>query len=189
MKYFHAVGNGFQAGPIRTELARNPLMWGQSLRVTFPGSPHADTEDIVLRGPVGFDYKSIQELHVEIACEDYDAAEMFPLTMKIANNLALLLSPIEMRQLDSPLRLGRVILTKLPPMKTIHPHRDEGAVPEFYRRFHLVVEGGDENIFIVGDEIQVMQSGEMWDVDVREMHTVANTMHKNRIHLIVDIER
>jgi hypothetical protein len=194
MKWFRKIGDTFDPdsvvlSEVRDELYRQPLFWGKSPRVTFPGSPHRDTEDIVLRGPVGIHSKSLQELHVEIACEDYPASELMPATLRMANNLAYLLSSPEMQHLDSPLRLGRVILTKLPPGKSIHPHKDEGAVPEFYRRCHLVVEGGDENVFLIADEVQVMQSGEMWECDVRELHTVVNLMEDARVHLIVDIER
>jgi len=94
-----------------------------------------------------------------------------------------------MQHLGSPLRLGRVILTRLAPGLTIQAHRDEGPVPEFYRRFHLVVQGGPANIFMIEDEVQVMETKEMWECDVREMHTVINLMEQDRIHLIVDIER
>lgn len=189
MKYFHMIGQSFDPTPILEELKKNPLIWGQSLRVTFPGSPHRETEDIILRGPVGFDYKTLEELHQELACEDYDAAAVFSQTVLMASNLAYLLSSPEMRHLESPLRLGRVILTKLPPGKTIYMHKDEGPVPEFYRRFHLVVEGGPENIFMIEDETLPMQSGQMWECDVREMHTVINLMETDRVHLVVDIER
>jgi hypothetical protein len=34
-----------------------------------------------------------------------------------------------------------------------------------------------------------MMTGDMWEADVREMHTVINLMERDRIHLIVDIER
>jgi hypothetical protein len=189
MKWFHKIGDTFDAEPVRLELYRQPLFWGKSPRVTFEGSPHRDTEDIILRGPVGYHSKTLQELHQELQCEDYPATELMPATTRMANNLAYLLSSPEMRHLDSPLRLGRVILTKLPPGKSIHPHKDEGPVPEFYRRFHLVVEGGDENVFLIADEVQIMQSGEMWECDVRQTHTVVNLMEVVRVHLIVDIER
>jgi hypothetical protein len=189
MKYFHSIGGLFDTNEILAELKSQPLLWGQSPRVTFEGSPHSDTNDIILRGPTGQEYKSLQELYFEIACEDYPTVELMPKTIQIANNLAYLLSPIEMRELGSPLRLGRVIMTRLPPGKSIHPHRDEGPVPEFYKRFHLVVQGGNENVFMIEDEVKPMQSGEMWQTDVREMHTVINLMDRDRIHLIVDIER
>jgi len=189
MKYFHKVGQSFSTQPILDELHSQPLLWGKSPRVMFPGSPHVDTEDIVLRGPVGQHTASLQEMHVEIACEDYPAGELMPLTLGIANNLAYLLSSDEMRHLDSPLRLGRVIMTKIEPGKTIHPHADEGPVPEFYRRFHLCIEGGEFNIFMIRGEVQAMEAGEMWETDVREIHTVVNLMETDRIHLIVDIER
>lgn len=189
MKYFHRISNSFDPTPIREELHSQPLLWGKSPRVTFQGSPHADTEDIILRGPVGFEYKSLQELHEELQCQDYPAGELMKKTVTIANNLAYLLSSPEMRHLDSPLRLGRVIMTKLKPGKTIHPHADQGPVPEFYRRFHLCIEGGDENIFMIQGEVQSMQSGDMFETDVREVHTVINLMEHDRVHLIVDIER
>ena len=189
MNYFHKVGQSFSPFPILDELHSQPLLWGKSPRVVFPGSPHVDTQDIVLRGPVGMHTASLQEMHVEIACEDYPAGELMPLTLGIANNLAYLLSSDEMRHLDSPLRLGRVIMTKIEPGKTIHPHADEGPVPEFYRRFHLCIEGGEYNIFMIRGEVQAMEAGEMWETDVREIHTVVNLMETDRIHLIVDIER
>ncbi len=187
-KYFHKIGNKFDTSPIRSELKAQPLMWGKSPRVTFHGSPHADVEDIILRGPAMWWAKSLQELHEELTCEDYPAGELLPKTLTIAKNLAFLLSSPEERQ-TTPLLLGRVLLTKVPPGKTIHPHRDEGPVPAFYRRIHMCVEGGDENIFMIGGDVQPMQSGEMWDCDVREMHTVINLGESDRIHLIVDIER
>ncbi len=187
--HFHRVGNTFDVDPIHKELHSQPLLWGKSPRVLFPGSPHVDTQDIILRGPVNYHTASLQDLHVEIACEDYPAGELMPATLQIANNLAYLLSSDEMRHLDSPLRLGRVIMTKLPYMQTIHPHKDEGPVPEFYRRFHLVVVGGGDNLFIIDGNVQEMETGEMWETDVRQMHTVINMMEEDRIHLIVDIER
>ena len=188
MKYFHKIGNCFDTTPVRRELQAQPLAWGQSPRITFPGSPHADAYDIVLRGPVGFEYKSLAELHGELSCEDYAAAELFPKTLALGRNLAYLLSSEEERR-HGGLQLGRVILTKLEPGKTIHPHRDEGPVPAFYRRIHMCVQGGDENVMIIHDETKPMQTSEMWEVDVRHLHTAINLMEWNRIHLIVDVER
>lgn len=189
MRWFHKIGNPFDPAPIVKELMQHPLLWGKSPRVTFPGSPHQDAHDIVLRGPIGLEYKTLQELHVELQCEDYTAGALLENTLLMANNLAYLLSSDEMRHLDSPLRLGRVILTRLEPMKTIWPHKDEGPVPAFYRRFHLCVQGGEENVFVINGEVVRMMTGDMWEADVREMHTVINLMERDRIHLIVDIER
>jgi len=189
MNYFHRIGQSFSTLPICNELRSQPLLWGKSPRVMFPGSPHVDTQDIILRGPKDYHTRSLQELHLAIDCEDYPAGELMPKTMTIARNLAYLLSSDEMKHLDSPLRLGRVIMTKIEPGKTIHPHADEGPVPEFYRRFHLCIEGGEFNIFMIRGEVQAMEAGEMWETDVREIHTVVNLMETDRIHLIVDIER
>ena len=188
MKYFHKIGNRFDPEPILDDLHGQPLIWGKSPRVTFPGSPHADVEDVIIRGPVGYEYKTLQELHEELSCTNYPAAELMQRTLLVASNLAYLLSDPGIRD-THPLQLGRVILTKLRPGKTIHPHRDEGPVPQFYRRICLVVQGGDENVFMINGEVQPMQTGEMWETDVREIHTVINLMPIDRIHLIVDIER
>jgi hypothetical protein len=188
MKYFHRIASTFKAEPVLEDLRSQPLLWSKSPRVTFPGSPHVDTEDIVLRGPIGFEYKTLPELHAELQCEDYPASGMMTKTLVRARNLAWLLSPKETWP-HGGLRLGRVILTKIRPNLTIHPHRDEGPVPAFYRRIHLCVQGGDGNIFMIQGEVQVMQTGEIWECDVRKMHTVINLMDHDRIHLIVDIER
>ena len=122
------------------------------------------------------------DLYNRIECEDYDAAEMFPNTRKIAGMLPILVDT------NPPSSLGRVILAKLPPGTMIEPHCDEGEVPAFYKRYHLVIDG-DRTVFICGGDTMVLQPGELWEVDVREMHSVANHGTVERIHLIMDIER
>jgi hypothetical protein len=188
MSHFHKVASGFAVMPVLSELRGQRLLWGKSPRVTFRGSPHVETEDILIRGPIGQEHKSLQQMHEELQCEVYPAGELMEKTLTTARNLAWILSDEASRELGG-LQLGRVILTKLPPNKTILPHRDEGPVPQFYRRFHMVVDGGDENIFMIDGEIQIMQTGEIWDCDVREMHTVVNLMNHDRVHLVVDVER
>lgn len=188
MKPFHRIGQFFDINPVLRELKSQPLLWGKSPRVTFKGSPHHAVQDIILRGPIGREMNDLHQLYVELQCEDYPMSSMMPKTMSIAYNLAYLLSNDDERDTGG-LRLGRVILTKLPAGATIDPHKDEGPVPQFYRRIHLCVAGGDENIFMIDGTVQVMQTSEMFDCDVRRLHTVINLMETDRIHLIVDVER
>lgn len=181
MNKFTRMPDWLNAAPIRIELTAQPLAWGKSPRVTFPGSPHQATEDIILRGPIKQPGDTLMDLYNRVECEDYDAAEIFPNTIKLAKLLAVMVA-------DSYDALGRVILTKLPPGTMIEPHRDEGDVPAFYKRYHLVIEG-DRSVFICGGDTMVLQPGELWEIDVREMHSVANHGSDDRIHLIMDIER
>ncbi|TFH50594.1 MAG: hypothetical protein E4H01_01995, partial [Lysobacterales bacterium] len=176
MSEFHRVGQSWDYTQTMRELAAQRLAWGRSPRVTFPGSPHQDSMDIILRGPEKLPGDTLADLHMRVTCTDYDAAELFPLSLTMASSLAYLLSSEEQRADGVPREVGRVILTKLSPNKTIHPHKDEGPVPDYYARFHLVVQGGDENIFMVNGKVQPMLTGEMWEVDVRQLHTVINLM-------------
>lgn len=171
------ISTDFRYGAAVDELVGN-WIFSKSPRCLFDNSPHRETEDIILRGPVGYHTRDLQELHHEILCEDYPAAELFPETLAQVNDI-----------LGEQIYWGRVIISKLPFGQVIYPHTDEGPVPKHYLRYHFVVAGGDGNWFICGDESVSMSSGTVWLVDVQKVHMVSNHMERDRIHLIVDVVR
>jgi len=152
--------------------------WGQSPRTTFPGSPHKDIWDIVLRGPVGVYTSTIQELHLQVDCEDY--------TLSLYPDISELVGDIYTHAGGK--KLGRIILAKLPPGKVVTPHCDEGPVPEMYTRYHAIVQSGHGSWFLVGREAVEMLTGEVWIPNVQVIHAVVNLSDEDRIHLIIDIQ-
>lgn len=151
--------------------------WDLSPRITFQDSPHRDCEDIILRGPVYVKGMELPELHAQLECEDYEST-YYPEAMAVVSRLY---------DHTKGQSLGRVILAKLPPGKVIHPHRDEGPVPEFYTRYHCCIQAAIGSWFIVADEAVQMLEGRIYRVDVRNGHCVINLTNQDRLHLIVDI--
>jgi len=166
----------FDAEAIMREI-RHIDGWSQSPRVTFPGSPHRDTQDIILRGPIEPYTSDMPTLHRQLECEDY-AMSIFPDTQELVS---------DMFAKNKGTKLGRVILAKLPPGGVVHPHADEGPVPEKYTRFHAIIQAGPGSWFLVGDQAENMTTGQIWIANVLDKHCVVNLDDEARVHLIVDI--
>jgi len=151
--------------------------WDRSPRITHEGSVHVDTFDTILRGPINAGIDSLPQLHQQVECEDY-AISAFPDTRELVDDIY---------RHAKGTKLGRVILAKLPPGKVVFPHADEGRVPETYIRYHAIVQSGFGSWFLAGREATNMITGQVWIVDVSQVHAVVNLSDEDRIHLIVDI--
>lgn len=153
--------------------------WGsEPIRTNYPGSSHAEVVDILLRGPCLDEPRDLHQLYNEIHCQDYDIYDQFPVTRQFVNHL---------RDYTASKEIGRVILTRLAPNGVIYPHIDEGEVPRYYKRYHYCVHGGDNNLFIVENITQSIQSKVLFEVDVTRKHAVVNMMDTDRVHLIMDM--
>ena len=84
-------------------------------------------------------------------------------------------------------RLGRVIITRLPPGKTITPHVDSGSHAEYYDRYHVTLQNNPGSIFRCGNEHVFMATGDIWWLDNSIEHEVINNSVDDRITMIVDI--
>lgn len=151
--------------------------WSESPRITFKGSPHRDTYDIILRGPIDPHTSDMVTLHQQLECEDY-AMSIFPDIQELVSN---------MFDHVKGTKLGRVILAKLPPGQVVHPHADEGPVPEKYTRYHAIIQAGPGSWFLVGHAAENMTTGQVWIANVLDKHCVVNLDDEARVHLIVDI--
>lgn len=159
-----------QGGNADVLLARiTPSMWReQTLRQTYEGSAHMDTETIFLRAPVS----TIDVLNV-IDSMTLPAWDLLGMTE--------FLEPVKHR--IGARELGRVMLVKLKPNGFIRPHRDEGSYARYFARFHVVLSG--HCTFYCGGEEQAMAPGEMWWFNHQQEHEVYNG-EQERIHLIMD---
>lgn len=164
--------------PMLTQLSENPGLWNQNnLRTTFSGSSHYQASDIWLR------YNDLNTPYLQSELfngKDMISYPAFQVLTSIHKTLSLLLFLVEGE------RLGRVIVTKLPPYSEIVPHRDDGGTALYYDRFHIVLKEGGS--FSVGDESVRMKDNEIWWFDNQKVHSVLNDSDGERIHLIVDIK-
>jgi hypothetical protein len=167
-----------EADEILDEVLRNEEMFGANRIRQHKGSAHEQVDDILLRGPTLSTGKTLADLWAETECVNYITMWQFPLIEEFIKYWSIRLRND---------KIGRVIITRLGPGKRIHPHVDEGPVPEMYRRYHYVIQGDKDNLFFVEGKPQSMCSGELWCVDVTKEHSVINQSDRDRIHLIMDM--
>lgn len=170
----------FDVAQAAVDATASPL-WGQfTTRQDTPGSPHHDTQCIVLRGP---NVPHGTELTPDIAFNKIDSRDWL-------HNCRSLAAVTELcAKVGARLRvkdLGRVMLARLPAGASIDRHADEGNYAAYFDRFHLPLTSADGNLFTNGDESIHMKPGELWKFDHHIEHEVTNRSNTDRIHLIID---
>ena len=166
----------FDPIPVLAALYRQPELWNQNtLRTRYPESPHHAVDDIWLFFNATDDTSAVPN---EIQVEAYPPWSMFPQLRPIIFDL--------MRRVEG-VQLGRVIITRLPPGKSITPHADAGAPVEWYSRFQLCLQSAPGCTFRCGDEVIQMRGGEVWRFDNRLEHEVVNASAEDRLAVVVDI--
>lgn len=178
MRNFLRIASGINVTPLLLALARRPELWNQhTLRTTHPQSPHTQVDDIWLRfnalPPEGEEAKVVDE-HESL---DYPAYATLPEARQLVMGIFASVAGE---------RLGRVLITRLPPGGHIAPHVDGGSHASYYERHHLVLQSNPDSLFRAGDEAVSMAAGELWWFDNSKEHEVFNHGKDDRIHLIID---
>lgn len=158
-------------------LALNPKAWGDiTVRQNQEGSPHHDTECIVLRGPLELTQASMQE---SIAVKDYPRMQTF------LHGASKVVFPL----LDTlaPKELGRVMIVKLNPGGHIDEHTDEGLYARSYVRYHVVLSSEGGNLFHCGQDCIHMEPKSVWWFNHQKPHSVDNHSTSPRVHLVIDM--
>lgn len=177
MRHFCKIAEGIDVVPVLNALAVNPHLWNANdLRSTHPLSPHHNVDDIWLWfNPEREDASAIVD---DLEVVPYPAWEKLPQVRSIVLDV--------MRRVEGT-RLGRVIITRLPPGKTIPVHVDEGAPATYYTRYQLALQCLPGALFESGGEVIQFRMGDVWQVDNRVRHSVVNNSADDRIVLIMDI--
>lgn len=187
MKNFQILGQGVDVAPLLNAVLRNDLWNKNLLRTTHPESPHKQVDDIWLRfneiptvtgNPILDSRTALHSVTDDKESINYPAWWALPEAQNIALNL--------MRQMRGE-RLGRVLITRLAPGKTIAPHVDGGAPAEYYDRFHVSLQGLPGQLFRCGDETVQMRTGEVWWFQNSIEHEIVNNSSDDRVTLILDI--
>lgn len=174
MRHFQKIADGVDVVPVLDALARNPDLWDQNtLRTRHPGTAHADVSDIWVwfndpEGDVANDKEVVP----------FPAWDRLPQLRHLVLDL--------MRRVEG-VRLGRVIITRLPPGKSITPHVDGGAPATFYSRYQIALQSLPGAMFRIEDERVNFRTGEVWRIDNQLEHEVANHSADDRIVVIVDV--
>lgn len=176
MNNFMLLESGIDVVPIVHSIRRQPGLWKlNTIRQDFPGSPHGNTESIILRFN---EIKTVSEVMDDKECFDFDAYQYLPEVRPLIRWL--------MHRVEGE-RLGRLMIVNLPKDGAISAHRDEGAPAEYYDRYHVALHALPGVGFRAGAEVIEMRTGELWWFDNRQEHEVINRSGSERIHLIADI--
>ena len=177
---FYKISQGWDFSGLMAALTSTPSLWNAvDVRTTTENTPHAQVDDILLR------FNDLEN-PAQHECKNYPAWHTFP----EAQNLVFWL----MNHVRGT-RLGRVIITRLPPGGMITPHidaasdvgTDEDVSEGYYNRYHVVLNSNPGCVFRCGDECVNMLSGEIWYFDRHTEHEVINNSNDDRVNMIVDI--
>jgi hypothetical protein len=174
--------------PLVHALVRQPELWDTHTGRTrlVVGSPHHAVSDIWLRFNdvakwQASEYSEIQSKEAalsELDVVDYSPFRTLPLVRGIVFDLA--------RLVESD-RIGRVLITKLPPGASIDPHEDGGEYAKYYERYQIALQSEPGTVFSAGGESVFMATGDCWWFDNTVEHKVVNNSATDRISLIVDL--
>lgn len=177
MQNFKLLTQGINIKPLMQALDARPDMWDQiTIRQNFPGTAHADTQCIYVRGPEAFTYEKYM---MDLGSYDYPAAHV------LRDELVPIMKPI-IEDILQATKVGRVLIVKMKPGGMLVPHIDEGQYADHFSRFHLCLTGGPGSTLTAGDESQHFAPGELWWFDHKAQHTAKNDEPTDRIHVIID---
>ena len=183
MRNFLRIAAGFNTTPLLLALQQQPQLWDvYPVRTTFPGTPVAACSDILLR------FQRLPALPAWGAPASPDAHECIWLPASATLPQARPLIFETMRLVEGE-RLGRVIITRLPPGAKILPHMDADANSRYYHFYHLLLAGSEDTPFTCGDEVVLMQPGELWLFDNLLEHALHNQGPHDRLSLIIAVSK
>lgn len=190
MRCFQRIANGVDVGPLAHALQRKPYLWGgDPVRTTFPNSPHAEVDDVLLR---------FEDMDPEMLAEASFGDEAARATLEAAPRVWRAAwgelpeaKPLILSLLNrvGAYELARVMITRLKPGGRIYPHADtEGLyanLPDI-ARYHMVLQGLPGSLFHCGPETVQMLTGEVWHFDAHQVHSVENNSTDDRVHMLID---
>jgi hypothetical protein len=176
VRNFLQVCSGVNVIPLLQQIYTNEHLWSKDqIRQDYSkDSPHKDVQDILIR----FSDTSDKGIGDVIQCEWLAASILLPAAKSLA------LSVMGLMQGE---QLGRVMITRLPPGKSIVPHADtKGKYANFYTRYHIPLVSDPGVSFNCGGESLNMTPGGIWWFNGHREHSVVNNSASDRINLIVD---
>lgn len=177
MRHFTKIADGLDVVPLLNALATRPYLWNENtLRTTHPASPHQQTDDIW----VWFNAIPEEPEAVIDDCEvvPYRAWRDLPGIKFLVLDL--------LRRVEG-VRLGRVIISRVPPGCCIPEHVDHGAPATYYARYHIALQSLPGALNHSGDETVTYAPGDVWWFDNRAPHSVVNNSADDRIVIVMDV--
>lgn len=174
MKNFLKLAQGINITSLALQIASHPQLWGQARigKLWKEKFPDLEVEEIMGRYTRSLSRDDLQ-------CLWESPAEV------ITELKALSVYLCGAYKAD---QVGRVMLTRLPPRRSIPKHADtEGEYCQYYTRFHVPIVSEPGVQFFCGDEVVEMQPGELWWANIKLPHSIVNDSASDRVHLTIDL--
>jgi len=180
LRRFVQIADGIEPLPLRLDLARNEHLWdARPDRRIYAGSPHAAMVDITARympeAELDADPETRRREHRNVF---WPAWHALPSLRPVVFGLMARVQAVE---------LGSIIVTRLPPGKSIQPHSDAGSwSAEYYNtKAHWTVQGAA--VVTCADEACAFTRGTVWTFDNLLVHSVTNQGDEDRIVAIISM--
>lgn len=159
-------------------------------RQKAPGSPHHDTQSIILRAPIlddadrsASDLKTLWQADIEHA--DWPLLQDWPSARAVLRQIA----ESHLRRSRCQAAFGKIMVVSLKAGGYVDWHIDEGPYAEAHDRFHLCLVPSPGARIFAGGEAAILPYGQLTWINNRTLHSAINLGPCSRIHLIVDIRK
>lgn len=174
MKNFLKLGHGINVTSLALQIASNPQLWNQDRigKLWKEKFPDLEIDEIMAR-------------YTRTLSRD-DLQCLWETPADIVTELKVL--AVQVCAAHKADQVGRVMLTRLPPRRSIPRHSDtEGEYCQYYTRFHIPIVSEPGVRFFCGDESAEMVPGELWWANIKLPHSIINDSSSDRIHLTIDL--
>lgn len=147
------------------------------------GSPHHDTETILLRGPAG--EVSRESWFADVAHTDMPILAKWPTARQVIEAIAV----SHKRRTGGEPVFGKIMVVSLKPGGSVDWHTDQGAYAEAHDRMHICLQPSPGAWLFSGGAQAILPMGQLAYFDNHVLHSAINLGPVPRVHLICDIRR
>lgn len=179
-KPIRLLRRGVRVAAILKELEAHPELWNANVfRKTGYGNAHQDIDDIIVRYRDWAEWTGDRAaFNAEHEAVWWEAADSLPSVKSLAYDL--------MRHFQGD-RLGMVLITRIPPGKSVGRHHDVGWHAEHFAKIAVSLAANERQAFCFdGHELRTV-TGDLFVFDNARDHWVTNESDEPRITLITCI--
>lgn len=172
--------SGVDVSALTAQLLAHPQLWNQH-RPRTSSYVHSRVDDIWLRYNAWANYDErlgLSHFNREHEAVWYPADDFLPSARQIA---------LDVMRMVEGVRLGGVLITRIPPGGEVQPHIDRGWHAEYYDKFAVQIQAHERQAFHFEDRSLVSEAGDIFTFDNGLKHWVTNESDVHRITMIVCI--
>lgn len=173
------IGTGYEVSELVDQL-NNPAVWNR-YPVRLYG-PHSTLSDVWCRYNAweNYDPRNPAAFNEEHESVWYPIVEELPALKPLIYRVLIAIDAV---------RLGGVLITKIPPHELCKPHRDKGWHAQTFEKWAISLEANDKQAFCFEEKELRTKPGDLFTFDNSRMHWVVNDSDEPRMTLIMSVRR